>query len=138
MRVLITTGCLIGLLCIRFRESELFYDPLINYFQGAYQNHPLPIIVEWKLLLYLLLRFFLNTALSMGLLWAVFYKKEILKLAVLLYVVVGVLLMVAMCVMLQFYKPENYLPLFYVRRFLIQPLLVFLLIPAFFYARKVN
>ncbi len=138
LRILVAGCCLFGLIYIRFRESELFYDPLINYFHGEYQNNPLPEISQWKLFVHLLLRYILNTLLSMGILWAIFLETQILKFSSLIYTIVGLLLMLMLYFLVQIFDPKSYLSLFYVRRFLIQPLILFLLIPAFFYARKVN
>lgn len=138
LRALLAIVCLAGLVYVRFRESELFYDPLIAYFQGDYQNTPLPELAEGKFILNVVYRYLLNMILSFGLLWAAFLDKQIMKFASLFYGVVLIVLIVVLYILLQKYDPAFYLPLFYVRRFLIQPLLIFLLLPAFFYSRKVN
>lgn len=138
LRFLLAFSCLLGFLYIRFRESELFYDPLIHYFHGDYQNAPLPSLATAKLFLHLLFRYMLHLFLSLGLLWALFMDKQILTFATLFYIVLFIVLAITLYVLLQNYDPKSYLPLFYVRRFLIQPLLIFLLVPAFFYARKVT
>lgn len=137
-RLVITFFCLLGFLYIRFRESELFYDPLIDYYHGDYQNRALPTLQEGKLFLNVLYRYVLNFILSIGLLWAAFTDTQILKFASLFYIFVCIILIILMYICIQGYDPKGYLPLFYVRRFLIQPLLIFLLLPAFFYASKVS
>lgn len=138
VRILIGAMFLLGLLYVRFRESELFYDPLIRYFHGDYQNTSLPELAQGKFFVNLLLRYFINMLLSLGILWAVFTDKSILKFTSIFYLVVFVLLLPPFYYLLSRHNPSEYLPLFYVRRFLIQPLLIFLLLPAFFYYRKVN
>lgn len=138
IRIVVGLICLFGLVFIRFRESALFYDPLIEYYHGDYQNSPLPDLLIGKLFLYLIFRYALNYVLSMMLLWVIFIDKQILKFASLFYAAILVILLIVFYFLLQGYVPDSYLPLFYVRRFLIQPLLILLLVPAFFYGRKVN
>lgn len=136
--MLLAVLCLFGLLFIRFRESVLFYDPLIDYFHGDYQNTPLPTFAKGKLMMNILFRYLLNMLLSLGLLWAVFRDRGIIKFTVVFYAVVFIVLSIVYYILLHHHTPSEYMGLFYVRRFLIQPLLVFLLLPAFFYYRKVN
>lgn len=136
--ILLAVLCLFGLLLIRFRESVLFYDPLIDYFHGDYQNTPLAIFAKGKLMMHILFRYSLNMLLSLGLLWAVFRDRGIIKFTVVFYAVVFIVLSIVYYILLHYHTPSEYMGLFYVRRFLIQPLLVFLLLPAFFYYRKVN
>lgn len=138
VRFFIAVFCLLGFLYIRFRESELFYDPLIDYYHGDYQNSALPNLHLGKLFLHILYRYALNFLLSIGILWAAFADTQILKFSSYLYIFVGGVLMIMMYFCMQGYDPKGYLSLFYIRRFLIQPLLIFLLLPAFFYARKVS
>ncbi|WP_339849841.1 exosortase F system-associated protein [uncultured Dokdonia sp.] len=138
VRVLIGGLLLLGLLYVRFRESELFYDPLIDYFHGDYQNKTLPELAQGKFFLNVLLRYFINMLLSLGILWAVFTDRSILKFTSIFYLIVLVILLSPFYYLLHHHNPSEYLPLFYVRRFLIQPLLIFLLLPAFFYYRKVD
>ncbi len=137
-RILLGALCLAGLLLVRFRENDIFYDPLIDYFHGEYQNNSLPLFDEFKLLLNIAYRYLLNFVLSYGILLAFFRERGVLKFSALLYLVTFLVLIVVFFILLKNYDPQNYLPLFYVRRFLIQPLLVFLLIPAFLYYQKVN
>ncbi len=138
VRLVLGLLCLAGLLFVRFRESELFYDPLINYFHGDFQNTNLPELSMFKLIGNLLLRYGINMLFSLGLLWAIFLDKNILKFVIIFYLGIGILLLIPFYILLKDYVPSEYLAFFYVRRFLIQPLIVFLLIPAFFYYRKVN
>lgn len=138
VRVIVGLLCLFGMMFIRFRESVLFYDPLIDYYHGDYQNNPLPDLLQGKLFLNIVFRYVVNYALSILLLWVVFMDTQLLKFASLFYVIILIVLLITFYFLLQEYDYTSYVPLFYVRRFLIQPLLIFLLLPAFFYARKVN
>jgi len=138
LRVVIGLVCVLGFLFIRFRENELFYDPLIPFFKGIYQQQPLPEFDRLKLLFHVVFRYGLHMILSLIVLWVVFLEKGILRFAVVLYLIVFVLLMICFLYVINSNAVSDHGTLFYVRRFLIQPLLILILVPAFFYYRKVN
>ena len=129
--------CLLLLLvAIRAFEKNLFYDPFLNYFQMEYAHLPYPVMNGFKLFLNLILRYFLNTILSIGLLWLLFKDKDIVKFASILYAFFGVVLMIAFFLVLLYLDQNNSMLLFYIRRFIIQPLFLLLFIPAFYYQNK--
>jgi exosortase F-associated protein len=133
---------LIGLLVlvlagIRAFESQMFYDPFLLYFEDDYLKKPLPDFNAFRLFLSLSFRFVLNTILSLGILYIIFKDKEIIQFASILYLFFFVVLIVGFFSVLHFYGNQNNLLLFYVRRFLIQPLFLILFIPAFYY-QKLN
>ncbi len=124
------------LVLIRAYETDLFYDPLIQFFKVDHSIEKLPDLIFSKYLLHISFRFWLNTVISLLILWVLFRKREVIKVSLLLYMVVFVLLMLAMSVLLQSEEEGGHLALFYVRRFLIQPLFLLLLIPAFYFQKK--
>jgi exosortase F-associated protein len=121
---------------IRTFESQLFYDPFLDYFESDFKNLPFPQVAVFKLFCGLFFRYFLNTILSLILIYALFRDKEILKFTTFLYVFFLGLLLVLFFVILNYFPNGNWL-LFYVRRFIIQPIFVLLFIPAFYY-QQVN
>ena len=123
------------LLLIRAFESQLFYDPFLSYFEQDYINKPLPEFNTGLLFFGLLFRFSLNTIFSLGLLYFIFKDREIILLVAIFYVLLFVILIVAFFFVLYFFKNQENLPLFYLRRFLIQPLFVFVFIPAFYFQK---
>jgi exosortase F-associated protein len=128
---------LVGLLLlVRAFEKQLFYDPFLFYFEHDYLNFPLPDFNAEKLFLGLLFRYSLNTLLSLGILYFLFKDKELLFFASFLYIVLFVILIIAFFSILYFFSSQENLILFYVRRFLIQPLFVVVFIPAFYYQKK--
>jgi len=130
--------CFLGFVFVRFRESELFYDPFLTYFKGYYQQSPLPELDVGKLLFHIGFRYGIHLVLSIMILWVVFLEKGIVKFALLVYGLVFVLLLVVFAYLLHSFEIGETASIFYVRRFLIQPLLLCILLPAFFYYRKVN
>ena len=125
------------LVLVRAYEKQLFYDPFLVYFNGDYLKLPLPQFNSGLLFLGLLFRFFLNAILSLGILYFVFKDREMISFAAVLYVLLFLILIVTFFFVLYFFKNQENLLLFYVRRFLIQPLFVFVFIPAF-YVQKLN
>ncbi|MFK5982361.1 MAG: exosortase F system-associated protein [Flavobacteriaceae bacterium] len=124
------------LILVRMFENELFYDPLLSFFKSDYSNNPLPEMNSFKLLGNIAFRFLLNTIVSLGILWVVFRDKGILKLSVFLFGILFCILMLAYSYLVFYSNSESFLPLFYVRRFLIQPILLLVLLPAFYFQKK--
>lgn len=138
LRVLLIFLCFIAMAFIRFRESALFYDPLITFFYGDYQYDILPEIEWTQYVLNLFFRYLLNVLLSLAILWLVFRDKGILKFSSILFAIVFVALLLLFFIFWSINEQGEYNALFYVRRFLIQPLLIFILLPAFYYYRRVS
>ena len=55
---------LVGLFSVRAIAIAFFYDPLIVYFKGDYNNMPIPEINYMKYFAFLFFRYFLNSAIS--------------------------------------------------------------------------
>lgn len=128
---------LVGLLIlIRIFEADLFYDPLISFFKLDHSTEQLPQFNASKLVGSMALRFIITTAISIGVLWLLFNKRDILKVAGLLYLVLFVILIVVFVLLIQSSESAGHMALFYVRRFLIQPIFLLLLIPAFYFQKK--
>lgn len=136
--VLVVIGLVALLVFIRMFEKQLFYDPFLVYFEGDYIKFPLPEFDGLQLFLGLFFRFLLNTILSLGILYFLFNDKEMIAFASILYVFLFLVLIVAFFGMLYFFKNQENLLLFYVRRFLIQPLFLILFVPAFYYQKLKN
>jgi exosortase F-associated protein len=130
---------LIGLLiCIRLFEDQLFYDPFLAYFKSEYAHVKLPQFNVFKLFFSLGIRFYFNSVISLFLLYVIFKDTKIVKFSMLLYMVLGSVLMISFIFVLTFFGEENKMTLFYLRRFLIQPIFIMLFIPAFYYQKQVK
>lgn len=124
------------LVLIRAFENNLFYDPFLNYFKDEYARLPFPQLNIFKLFFSLGLRFYLNSAISLLLLYVIFKDEQIVKFTAFLYVVLGSILMISFIFTLHFFGEESKMTLFYIRRFLIQPIFILLFIPAFYYQKQ--
>ncbi len=123
------------LLLIRMFEKDLFYDPFLEFFHGDTQNKILPEFDTFKLFLGLLLRYFMNGMFTILILYFLFKDFSILKLTSFLLLFFFVVLIIIFFSLLYFSESPDYLFVFYVRRFLIQPLFLILFVPAFFYQK---
>lgn len=125
------------LVLVRAFENSLFYDPLLHFFKGDYLNNPLPPIDGFKLQTGIVLRFLLNTLLSLAIIWVLFKDRGLIKLSVVLYSFFFVILFLAFSFMIfNSEKIGSFMVLFYVRRFLIQPIFLLILLPAFYFQKN--
>ncbi|MBW2936823.1 exosortase F system-associated protein [Aureisphaera sp. CAU 1614] len=126
------------LVAVRAYAPQLFYDPLIAFFKASHaaQNFP-EIEIPW-LVLNVGIRFWLNTFISLAILWVLFQKKDIVRFSLILYCIVYIFLLIVFLFLVKAPEKELYMLLFYVRRFLIHPILLLLLIPAFYFQRNVK
>ncbi len=122
-----------GLILIRAFENILFYDPYLTFFKNDYLYLDSPRREVAKLVLFTSLRFLLNTLMSLGILYVIFKDKSIIKFSVLLYSLAFVLLLIPFLYFVINPKQDDYYLFFNVRRFLIQPIGLILLLPAFYY-----
>jgi exosortase F-associated protein len=125
------------LFVIRAFENELFYDPLIEYFHNDYLYAKMPEVNIWKLVVSTLYRYTLNSLITIGVIRVVFGKKRFVKFASFFLMVAFMLLIVVFVFLVRSEFEAGYLFPFYVRRFLIHPLFLFLLLATFYY-QKLN
>lgn len=125
------------LFLIRAFENELFYDPLIKYFQNDYLYSTIPEVNIWKLVVDLLFRYTLNSLISLAIIYLAFNKKSFVKFAGFFLMLAFVILLVVFVFLLKDEFKHGYLFPFYIRRFLIHPLFLLLLFPSFYYI-KIN
>jgi exosortase F-associated protein len=138
LEIVIICILVFSLLLIRMFESDLFYDPFLEFFHGDTQNKILPEFDTLKLFLGLFYRYFINGILTILILYFLFKDVSILKLSSLLLSFFFIVLIVIFFSLLNFSNSPDYLYVFYIRRFLIQPLFLILFVPAFFYQKSVN
>ena len=124
------------LILIRFFEDVLFYDPYLEFFQNDYLYMDSPRREVAKVFGFTTLRFVLNTLISLAILFVVFKDKSIIKFSVLIYAIA--FLMVLYLYFVVNPNQEDYYLFFNVRRFLIQPIFLILLLPAFYYHKIKN
>ena len=129
---------ILGLIGVRMVEDKIFYDPFLNYFHEANKNADFPHFEWGKLILHHLFRFLLNLFFSALVVHFIFKNKRWTFQAVILMVIVFVITfpIYLYCIHTKF--EIGYLFSFYMRRFVIQPLILLLIIPMFYYRKHIN
>ena len=123
---------------VRMFQTELFNDPFIEFYKENYLQKQPPNIDQLSLYLNTAFRYFLNTIISLFAIWIAFPKKSVIKFSLFFYSIAFVLLMLVKIILVNQLHPDLYSTLFYVRRFLIQPIFVIVLLPAFYYQHKIQ
>ena len=121
------------LVLIRYFEDYLFYDPYLQFFQNDYLYIDSPRRETLKLTLFTSLRFGLNTIISLAVLYVIFKSKSMLKFTVFIYIAAYIFLLAAFLYFVINPRQEDYYLFFNIRRFLIQPIILIVLLPAFYY-----
>jgi len=137
VRIALALLFVILLVLIRAYEDSLFYDPFLNYFKTDYYNLSLPKTDNLKLFFGLIFRYFLNTTLSLAIIYVLFKDIEAVKFASVLYLLFFIILIIGFFFVLFYIGETNKMTLFYVRRFIIQPIFLLLFLPALYY-QKLN
>lgn len=131
-------GFIAILVLIRIYESNLFYDPFLEFFNNATQNKTIPKYDGFKLFFGLLFRYLINSICTVFIIYLLFKETSLVKLASFLLLAFFVILTIFFHFLLEFSANSDVVILFYVRRFLIQPLFLLLFVPAFYYQKSVN
>ncbi|MES2577659.1 MAG: exosortase F system-associated protein [Bacteroidota bacterium] len=124
------------LVLVRTFENQLFYDPFLVFFKKDFAKLRLPSFDSTQLFLGLLFRYTLNTVISLGIIYVIFKDVAMVKFAFVLYYFFFMILIVAFFYIVYFANENSNWVLFYVRRFLIQPIFVLLFVPGFYYQKQ--
>ena len=127
---------ILGLISIRMLEDQIFYDPFLPYFHEANKHAVFPNF-EWvKLIFSYSFRFLLNLFFSGMVVYFVFKNKAwTVQAIILMGIVFAITLPIYLyCIHTKF--EIGYLFSFYMRRFVIQPLILLVIIPLFYYRKK--
>lgn len=128
---------LFGLLfLVRAYEMDLFYDPLILYFQNDYLYKTIPEINNWHLAVDMLFRYSINSLVTLGIIYMIFRKKKYVKFAGFTMMTAFMIMIVVFSVLLRTKFESGYLFPFYIRRFIVHPLFLLILLPAFYYHKR--
>ena len=125
-----------GLIAVRMVEDVLFYDPFQAYFHLANKHASFPDFDWLPLVLNYLFRFSLNLILSAAVIQLVFQNKQWTLQAIVLIVIVFIITFPIYLYCIQTEFEVGYLFSFYMRRFVIQPLILLLIIPLFYYRKN--
>jgi exosortase F-associated protein len=123
---------------VRAFEDVLFYDPFVQYFKFDYLKGGFPVFEMETLLLDLFVRYFVNTVLSLIIIYAAYLNKENLFFAIKFYAFTFAIIGLFYFIHLKMEFSNGYLFAFYLRRILIHPLLLLILLPTFYFQKKMK
>jgi len=135
IKILLIVLLFLMLISVRAFIQPFFYDPLIAYFKSDYLYTSIPEINFYKFSLNLFIRYSLNTIISLAIIYILFPASKVLKFSVKFYIVSFVILSIVLLTLLKFNQNQDFRLIFYVRRFLIHPLFLLILLPAFYYQK---
>lgn len=137
-RLIISVILLFLLVLVRSYGVATFYDPFIKYFEGGYLIGNFPEFNMCKLFLNLGMRYTINSIISIAIIYAVFLKKESVIFAIKFYIIAFIILLFFYFIHLNMEFSNGYLTGFYIRRMLIHPILLLVLLPAFYYQKMIK
>lgn len=124
------------LIAVRAFENQMFYDPLLDFFKNDFEESAFPVLNKGKLFFGLFFRYSLNTVFSLAIIFVLYRDKALIKFASLLYLFFFVVLIVAFYFVLLNDLPNQNWYLFYIRRFIIQPLFLLLFLAGLYYQKQ--
>jgi exosortase F-associated protein len=127
-----------GLVSVRIFEDTLFYDPFLNYFHEANQNIDFPSFEWGKLIAGYLFRFALNLLFSCLIIYGLFKRRSWTIQGLIMMVIVFAIAFPIYLYCIHDKFETGYLFSFYMRRFVIQPLIILLIVPMFYYRKKIS
>ena len=125
-----------GLIGVRALEDHIFYDPLIDYFHKVGLQLEFPPLKWGKLILHHILRFLLNLVFSALTIHFIFKNRRWTLQATILMVIFFLISFPVYLYCLSTEFEVGYVFSFYIRRFVIQPLILLLIIPMFYYRKQ--
>ncbi len=135
-RVVLGAVSLAVLILIRKYQTELFDDPFLEYFASDAQNKTYPTYHSFSMYAGLILRWILNSTFSILFLTALFWKKSISVSSIKIFTVFGLIIFLLYAVQIEMRLPLGEKIAFFTRRLLIQPLLLLILIPVYYFQLK--
>jgi exosortase F-associated protein len=124
------------LIAVRLFEDSLFYDPLIDYFKYQFHGVPLPELNSFLLIVSTTARYVLNSAISIGILYFLYKKRPYIKASLWIYAFALAILSPLFIILLQYESDFAKRALFYIRRFMIHPILLFVLVAGFYFLEQ--
>ncbi len=120
------------LILIRYFQKELFYDPFLEYFANDFSGKTYPSYDSFRLYSNVIFRYALNSTISVLIIALLFWKKYITVASIQVYAIVGLVFLILYIGMIESHMSMGEKITFYIRRVLIQPFLLLILIPIFF------
>ncbi|WP_165733736.1 exosortase F system-associated protein [Polaribacter sp. 20A6] len=138
LKIVLVSLLFVLLIAVRAFQTNFFYDPLIVYFKNDYLYTGIQNIDVWKLVINMFFRYLINSVISLGIIWVLFERKKYLRFASYFLMIAFVILIAVFVIFIKDNFESGYLLPFYIRRFIIHPLFLLILLPAFYYQKLSN
>jgi len=129
--------CILLLILVRKFETNIFYDPLLQFFkQKDFNHHAPPYFNVLKLIISLIFRYGINSLITLVIIQLWYNDKKITKVSN--YILLFCFLFFTSLYLFSLFTNFSlgYMPTFYIRRIIIQPILLLLLIPSIYYYKN--
>lgn len=133
LRVLGVILCIALLALVRFYQTELFYDPFLQYFKSDFQKSPIPEVHSANLLISYAFRYSINSILSLCIIYLCLQNRSLIRFSTWMYLIFLILLLSLFSLCLFALKEPDKMLLFYIRRLIIQPIFLLLFLAGFLY-----
>lgn len=135
-RILAIVTLVFLIILVRAFENQLFNDPLLEFFKKDFSSLSLPDVSNYAYFIVLFFRYAINTMLSLGVIYFVFNEIELVKLSLVLYLLFFALLIIGFFTVANISYENQKWHLFYIRRFIIQPIFLLLFVAGFYYQKR--
>ncbi|AFU69053.1 exosortase F-associated protein [Psychroflexus torquis ATCC 700755] len=126
---------LLGIVLIRFYEHKLFLDPLLEFYSSESSYAQAPEFDVMQVIGSTSWRYWLNSIISIAIIGIAFPSRKTILFSMVFYALAYLILTLLFWLFVSDMERENFLTIFYIRRFLIQPIFVLVLLPAFYYQK---
>jgi exosortase F-associated protein len=129
---------LLGLASMRYLEKYFFYDPFLYYYKSIFQLQPLPDLDKGLYLISTASRYCINLFFTVFIIWLLYKSKEFVKATLWVHLFSFIILVTVFFILVILDDEWVKMTLFYIRWFLIHPILLFILVPSFYFTSKTN
>ncbi|WP_068824196.1 exosortase F system-associated membrane protein [Wenyingzhuangia fucanilytica] len=136
MRFILISLLFFLLILVRAYEKTLFYDPLEKYYEHDYLYLPLPEVNTYQLFVSYFFRYFINSIISFAILKVAFPHRSFIRTIASFYALAFILLSTVLFSLIIFNIDVGYLFPFYIRRFIVHPVFIIVLLPFMYLMRK--
>lgn len=127
----------VGLVLVYVFQRDLFFDPFENLIIDP-QNPQLPDFNKASYIFSKVLRFVLNDFFSLLVIWGLFGNKSYLRFAIFVFLIGFIVLLPMYIIGVLFFFSETFFILNHLHRIVLNPVLMMLLIPAFYYQQQMT
>ena len=137
IRIFILFVVAIGIISVRIFQEHLFFDPYLKFFENPSNFENISLNENsYEIMVHIGFRYFLNSILTLLFIYFLYLQKAFVSSSFFILLLIFVLLFPVYYYFVMVDFREHTLIGFYVRRIMIQPIILLLLVPSFYYLKK--